>query len=91
MTKMLSVKEVAGRTGVSEAIVRGWIRDGLLPHYRLGAKGRRGKIAVAAEDLDSLLVSFRVAASSPHEAASKPVTKPLPTSPKPVLKHLRLK
>lgn len=91
MGKLLTVKEVSARTGASEAIVRGWIRDRLLAHYRLGGKGRRGKIAVAAEDLDRLLVSFRVAASSPHEAASEPVTKPLSTSPKPVLKHLRLK
>lgn len=86
MSQFFSVKEVAGRTGVSEAIVRGWIRDGLLPHYRLGAKGRRGKIAVAAEDLDSLLASFRV----DLKPAPKPAVKPSPVSRKPVLKHIRL-
>jgi excisionase family DNA binding protein len=91
MTTLLTVKEAAARARVSEPIVRGWIRDGLLPHYRLGAKGRRGKIAVAAEDLDSLLASFRVAAVPTKVTRNATTPKPLPTSPKPVLKHLRLK
>ncbi len=91
MAKMLSVKEVSARTGASEATVRAWIRDRLLAHFRLGAKGRRGKIAVAAEDLERLLDSFRVAAAPSNVPANVPEPKPVPTAHKPVLKHLRLK
>lgn len=61
---MLSVKEVAQRVKVSEAIVRAWITSGKLPHYRLGAPGRRGKIAVKPEDLETFLASCRVEPNS---------------------------
>ncbi len=91
MTTFFSVKDVSARTGASEAIVRGWIRDRLLAHFRLGAKGRRGKIAIAAEDLDGLLASFRVVAARPNEPANESVPKPVPAARKPALKHLKLK
>ena len=81
---MLTVKEAAERACVSESLVRGWVRDGSLPHFRLGAKGRRGKIAIAPEDLDGLLASFKVTQPQPA-----PVKAPAPR--KPVLKHLRLR
>jgi excisionase family DNA binding protein len=87
MNVFLSVKEAAARAGVSEATVRSWIRDSMLAHFRLGAKGRRGKILVAAQDLDDLLASFRVVAAP----ANEPQRKPVPAARKPVLKHLKLK
>lgn len=87
MTSWLSVKEAAARAGVSESIVRGWLRDGSLAHYRLGAKGRRGKIAISVEDLDGLLASFRVVTPQVNESQRQPA----PPARKPILKHLRLK
>lgn len=86
---MLSVKQCAARACVCESLVRGWIAAGRLPHYRLGLPGKRGKIAVAVEDLDGLLASFRVGVKSPvPEAAPKPVAMPAAAQVK--LKHLRL-
>lgn len=63
---MLSVKECAKRAGVCESVVRGWIKAGQLAHYRLGL--RRGKIVVAAADLDALLATFRVEGKKPERA-----------------------
>ena len=80
---MLSVKECAEHATVCESVVRGWITSGLLPHYRLGLPGKRGKIAVAVEDLDGLLASFKVTG-----AVSVPTPKPQPV--RRPLKHLRL-
>ena len=87
MTTFMTIKEVAARARVSESIVRGWVRDGSLPHFRLGATGRRGKIVIAVEDLDGLLASFRVVAAP----GSEPGPKPVPATRKPSLKHLKLK
>lgn len=63
---MLTVREAAGRTGVSDGLVRAWVKAGELPHYRLGAKGRRGKIAIATDDLDAFLAARRVEAAPPR-------------------------
>lgn len=80
---MLTVAEAAGRARVCESIVRHWVVSGQLPHYRLGRKGKRGKIVIAVEDLDGLLASFKVSGQAAVPA-------PTPRKPKPVLKHLRL-
>jgi hypothetical protein len=77
---VLSVKEAAAHARVCESVVRGWIKSGLLPHYRLGLK--RGKIAIAIEDLDGLLAGFKVAKKEPE-----PTKAPAPKS---AFKHLRL-
>ena len=79
---MLSVKAAAGRAGVSEGLVRRWVADGSLPHYRLGAKGKRGKIAIAEADLDALLATLKVAGQGgcPRPRPAKPIR----------LKHLRM-
>lgn len=82
---MLTVKQVAERLGVSESLVRCWIRDRALPHYRVGAKGKRGKIVVAQEDLDEFLALFRVLGTKPQQSKVLPsVTVPSK------FRHLRL-
>ena len=43
---MLSVREAAARAAVCETVIRAWVADGTLPHYRLGRKGSRGKIVI---------------------------------------------
>ena len=70
---MLSVKQAAKYACVSEALVRGWLREGL-PHFRLGAKGRRGKIVIREADLEAFLSVCRVeaAGASPKPVVSRP-------------------
>lgn len=80
---MLTVKQAAKHACVCESIVRSWVRTGQLPHFRLGAKGRRGKIAIAVEDLDALLAEFRIAKREPEpRKATVPV--------KSAFRHLRI-
>lgn len=57
---MLTVAEAALRACVSESLIYAWCADGTLPHSRLGRKGKRGCIRIAAEDLDGVLAAFRV-------------------------------
>lgn len=66
---MLTVKAAAERACVCESIVRGWCASGQLPHFRLGAKGRRGKIMILPDDLDGLLAAFKVSSPPPKPAA----------------------
>jgi excisionase family DNA binding protein len=78
---MLTVAEAAQHARVCESIVRGWLKSGQLPHYRVGAKGKRGKIVIAIEDLEGLMSSFKVKKKEPE-----PKRVPVRTS----FKHLRL-
>lgn len=73
---MLTVKQAAARACVSESLIYAWCADGTLPHLRVGRKGKRGHIRIAAEDLEGVLANFKV--SGP----------PSPTAP--ILKHLHL-
>lgn len=50
MKNPLSVKQVAGRWGVSRSIVYALVASGALPHVRVGLG--RGTIRVEAEDAD---------------------------------------
>ena len=43
---MLTVKQVAERLRISASLVYSWCEDHLLPHYRMGGKGKRGKILI---------------------------------------------
>ncbi|MFO0847103.1 MAG: helix-turn-helix domain-containing protein [Gemmataceae bacterium] len=80
---MLTVRQAAARATVCEGTVRGWLRDGVLPHYRLGAKGRRGKILIDPADLAAVLAAAKVGPRPPAPPAPAPTRRP-------VLKHLRL-
>ena len=54
---MLTVKQAAARLRISPSLVYSWCEDHLLPHYRMGANVRRGKILIA---LDAFLQSRKV-------------------------------
>jgi excisionase family DNA binding protein len=56
---MLTVAEAAGRIGVSESLVYQWINERLLPHYRFGGKGKRGKVMIEEADLSAFLANCR--------------------------------
>ncbi len=65
----MSVKKAAEWAGVSPGFVYGWFETGLLPHYRLGAKGRRGKIAIAEVDLEAFVEAHKVQGQPPATPA----------------------
>lgn len=62
---MMDVKSAAAYACVSETVLRGWLKDGL-PHFRVGAKGKRGHYRIAREDLDAWLASFKVTKKEPE-------------------------
>ncbi|OWK42088.1 hypothetical protein FRUB_04166 [Fimbriiglobus ruber] len=81
------MKEAAARACISESLVYQWIADGTLPHFRVGAKGKRGKILIEVEDLDGVMAGFKVGKPEPTVAPAPKPVKP----PQPVLRHMRLK
>jgi excisionase family DNA binding protein len=56
---MLTPKQAATRIGVSDSLIYEWCASGVLPHYRCGRPGRRGKILIDEAELDTFLVSCR--------------------------------
>ena len=66
---MLTPKQAAARAGVSPSLVYSWVEGRLLPHYRLGAKGKRGKILIDESDLAAFLAGCRVGPTPPPAAA----------------------
>jgi excisionase family DNA binding protein len=56
----LNVKEAATRARVSEIAIYAWCADGRLPHFRLGAKCKGGRIQIEEADLDAYIESCRV-------------------------------
>jgi excisionase family DNA binding protein len=66
---MLTVKQVAERLRVSASLVYSWCEEHLLPHYRMGGKGKRGKILIEKAALDAFLQNCKVE-SKPVDAAS---------------------
>jgi excisionase family DNA binding protein len=73
---MLTPKEAAARIGVSDSLIYEWCSSGLLPHYRFGRPGRRGKILIDEKELDALLAACRQNARPQEEI--------------PPLKHIRI-
>ncbi len=73
---LLTVREAAERAGVSPSLVYEWCAGALLPHYRFGKPGRRGKILVDEAELDGFIAAHR------REARPQAETPPL--------KHIRL-
>jgi excisionase family DNA binding protein len=57
---MLTVKQVSDRLRVSASLVYSWCEEHLLPHYRMGGKGKRGKILIEETALAEFLQSRRV-------------------------------
>lgn len=56
----LTPKKAAERAGVSRSLIYTWCSERRLPHYRLGAKGRRGRIFIDPADLDEFLKKCRM-------------------------------
>ena len=56
----LTPRQAAARVPVSISLVYQWCEQGLLPHYRLGGRGRRGKILIEETDLTAFLEGHKV-------------------------------
>ena len=55
----LTPKLAAERTNVSVSLIYQWCAEGRLPHYRFGRDGRRGRILIAAADLEKFIAECR--------------------------------
>jgi excisionase family DNA binding protein len=70
----LSPKECAQRAGVSVALVYQLCDERRLTHYRVGGRGRRGKILIDPEDLEAFLESCKVTdGAAPVREQRRPV------------------
>ena len=58
--KLYTPNEAAKEIGVSPSLVYQWCREQLLPHYRFGGNGRRGRILIALADLEAFMKGCRV-------------------------------
>ena len=67
----LTVKEAALRAGVSESLIYQVCEERRLPHYRLGGKGKRGRVLIDPVDLETFMQSHRVEGET---ASSAPVS-----------------
>lgn len=56
---MLTPKQAAERTGVSVSLIYQWCKEGLIEHFRLGAKGKRGKVLIDPDELARFLENCR--------------------------------
>ncbi len=82
MTDRFDVKGAAAYADVCTSVIYGLCADRALPHYRVGGRGRRGKIVIHKPDLDAYLSSCRV---GPEQRPDSPAPRSRPT-----LRHLRL-
>lgn len=57
---LMTPDQAALHAGVSRSLIYQWCHERLLPHYRLGAQGRRGRILIDPADLDRLIRQCRV-------------------------------
>jgi hypothetical protein len=60
----LTPRQAAKCAEVSVSLVYQWCDERLLTHFRLGGRGKRGRIMIDEEELDTFLDSCRVRADS---------------------------
>jgi hypothetical protein len=68
----ITVIEVSKRVGVCSSLVYGWVESRALAHFRLGGKGKRGRILVDEADLEAFLQGCRVEAKKEAASSMKP-------------------
>jgi excisionase family DNA binding protein len=64
---MISVKQAAVQTGLSPQLIYLWCEERRLPHYRLGGRGRRGRILINPADLDAFVETLKVTPRLPGD------------------------
>jgi excisionase family DNA binding protein len=55
-----TVSEAARILGVSPSLLYQLCQEQLIPHYRIGGKGRRGKILLSLADIEAFMQTCRV-------------------------------
>ena len=70
--KKYTIAEAAKIAGVSASLLYQLCNDREIPHWRIGGKGRRGKILLSLADLESFMASCRVRAG-PKESEPPPL------------------
>jgi excisionase family DNA binding protein len=58
--QLLSPKEAAEYMRVSPSLVYRLCDERRIPHYRIGGRGKRGKLLISPRDLDAFMESQRV-------------------------------
>ena len=82
---LLNVLEAAERAKVSESLIRRWTTvEKRLPHFRLGGRGKRGKLVIDSSDLDSFLDTLKVTGGECFIASPPPTLTPS-------FRHVRVK
>jgi excisionase family DNA binding protein len=66
-TTKLTVKEAAVRFGLSASLLYLWCQERRLPHYRVGGRGKRGRVLIEASDLEAFLAAQRVEPAAGRE------------------------
>lgn len=74
----LTVRQAAEHAGTSPSLVYLWCAERRLPHLRTGRAGRRGKILIDQEDLDTFLDSLRVESEEVMEPELRHINRRLP-------------
>lgn len=74
---MLTPSQAADRLGVSDSLIYEWCAEGVLPHYRFGRKGRRGRILIDETEFEAFVAGCR------QEGRQD-------TAPVPELRHIKL-
>jgi excisionase family DNA binding protein len=65
---LLRVQQVAERLGVSSSLVYQLCGEGSLTHFRLGGRGKRGRVMVEESDLVEFIERCRREANEPQLA-----------------------
>lgn len=55
----MNVRDAAKKLEISESLCYQLVDECRLPHFRIGAKGRRGKIVIREKDIETFLKSVR--------------------------------
>jgi excisionase family DNA binding protein len=70
---VLTVNEAAARLGVSKSLVYALVERRMIPHFRVGLPGRRGKILFREEDLDAYLAGLKVEGGAAQAPSGRPL------------------
>jgi len=66
---MIGIKEAKRRLNISDSTIRRWIKDGVIPHYKLG-----GRLKFKEEDIDAYIAANLVKTKSEALPTEEPMS-----------------